>query len=53
MAQPKCPECSVKGVKNILLNLTQSSVAPYEVIYCDKCGHIYGVFPKREKEPQK
>jgi hypothetical protein len=50
MSSPKCPECHVAGISNIVSQRsTQESKtgnAWFEVAYCKSCGHIYGVFPK-------
>jgi hypothetical protein len=50
MAEPRCPNCSVAGVEHIgTKHSTQASKggdAWFEVAYCDRCGHVYGVFPK-------
>ncbi len=44
---PKCPECKVEGPEKIVSrigddrNITDDP--PFYVIYCVKCGHVYGV----------
>ena len=50
MAEPKCNECGVVGLEHIVS--TESSEqskggdAWFNIVYCDNCGHIYGVFAK-------
>jgi len=43
MAEPICPECGEKGMDNIL----NTAHANFMVIYCDKCGYVYNVLPKK------
>ena len=50
-AEPKCPQCSVIGVEHILSRKggsgtakgKQSILSPFNIIYCNECGHVYGV----------
>jgi DnaJ-class molecular chaperone len=50
-AEPKCPVCSIAGTENILSRRGASGTArgkqfvsaPFNVIFCKACGHIYGV----------
>ena len=50
-ADPKCPSCSVVGIDHIISRKGGSSgsrgkqfvLAPFNVIFCDACGHVYGV----------
>lgn len=50
-AEPKCPTCSVVGAENIILRRggggtgrgKQFIAAPFNVIFCKSCGHVYGV----------
>ncbi len=49
VAQPKCPSCQVQGKGNIT-TLPSEQKAPgglarYEIVFCEKCGHVYGVYP--------
>lgn len=54
--QPKCPSCSVRGIEHI----TQADSAIesrggdpwFNVVYCDACGHVYGVFNKVSYGPR-
>ncbi|MFQ5684885.1 MAG: J domain-containing protein [Candidatus Binatia bacterium] len=51
--EPVCPECSAKGVDNLITKkggISDSSrqgksfiQSPFLVVFCSKCGHIYGV----------
>lgn len=48
---PKCPSCSVIGIDHIISRKGGSGgtrgkqfvLAPFNVIFCDACGHVYGV----------
>ena len=48
---PKCPSCSVVGMDHIISRKgggggsrgKQFVLAPFNVIFCDACGHVYGV----------
>lgn len=50
-ADPKCPSCSVLGMDHIISRKGGSGgtrgkqfvLAPFNVIFCDACGHVYGV----------
>jgi DnaJ-class molecular chaperone len=50
-AEPKCPSCSVIGAEHIISRRAGSATArgkqfitaPFNVIFCDSCGHVYGV----------
>ena len=50
MVEPKCPECSTGGKRHIVAeesDLESKDGDPwFEIVYCDQCGHVYGVFPK-------
>jgi transcription elongation factor Elf1 len=40
---PTCPSCKVVGIEHLVAGrLTASDM--YEVVACDACGHVYGVF---------
>lgn len=51
--QPKCPSCSVVGADHIISRKAGSSsargkqfiLAPFNIIFCGACGHVYGVTP--------
>ena len=51
--EPKCPSCSVVGTDHIISRKAGSSstrgkqfvLAPFNIIFCDACGHVYGVTP--------
>lgn len=57
VAKPKCPECGVEGIEHIVSEDSNESSkggdAWFNVAYCDKCGHIYGVFAKYVNAPSK
>ena len=50
MADPKCPSCDAQGIEHITSKesdvKSKGGDAWFEVVYCDKCGHVYGVFTK-------
>lgn len=50
MAVPKCPECYVEGIEHIVSeDSAQASKGEdnwFEVVCCDSCWHVYGVFAK-------
>jgi curved DNA-binding protein CbpA len=49
--EPKCPSCSVVGSDRIVSRKAGSNtargkqfiLAPFNVIFCNACGHVYGV----------
>ena len=49
--EPRCPQCSVVGVDHVISRKSGSGPArgkqfvtsPFQVIFCDRCGHVYGV----------
>jgi curved DNA-binding protein CbpA len=49
--EPKCPKCSAAGVDHIVSRKGGSAssrgkqfvLAPFNVIFCNQCGHVYGV----------
>jgi len=50
-AEPKCPSCAVVGAEHVASRRggaaksrgKQFVQAPFNVVFCDACGHIYGV----------
>lgn len=50
-AEPKCPSCAVVGTDRIVSRKAGSSsgrgkqfvLAPFNIIFCSACGHVYGV----------
>ncbi len=50
MADPTCPACSAEGIENIVSADSQERAKGgnpwFQVVYCDRCGHIYGVIAK-------
>jgi curved DNA-binding protein CbpA len=52
-AEPKCPGCSVVGVDHIVSRKAgagqsrgkQFILAPFNIVFCNACGHVYGVTP--------
>jgi len=49
-AQPKCPDCQAAGLDNIVSAESKekngAGDAWFNIVYCQKCGHIYGIFSK-------
>jgi curved DNA-binding protein CbpA len=51
--EPKCPSCSVSGADHIVSRKggaaasrgKQFILAPFNVVFCKACGHVYGVTP--------
>jgi DnaJ-class molecular chaperone len=51
--QPKCPSCSVVGTDQIISRKAGASsargkqfiLAPFNIVFCSACGHVYGVTP--------
>ena len=51
--EPKCPSCSVVGSDHIISRKAGADSArgkqfirsPFNVIFCNTCGHVYGVTP--------
>lgn len=50
IAEPKCPDCGVRGMDNIVSresNEKSRTKQPwYLVVHCSACGHVYDVFAK-------
>jgi DnaJ-class molecular chaperone len=52
-AEPKCPSCAVVGSEHVLSRRggapagrgKQFILAPFNIVFCDSCGHVYGVTP--------
>jgi uncharacterized Zn finger protein len=50
-AQPQCPHCAVSGTDYIVSRKGGTSagrgkqfvLAPFQIIFCSECGHVYGV----------
>ncbi len=53
MNKPKCPKCEISGTEYIISEESDEKTgAPdfkdpmFYIVYCSKCGHIYGIFNK-------
>ena len=50
MALPRCPSCETEGLEHIVTDDSQQKSRDgkpwFNVIYCDSCGHVYGVLAK-------
>lgn len=48
--EPQCPKCSTVGIDHVISRKAGSGTArgkqfvisPFQVIFCDQCGHVYG-----------
>jgi curved DNA-binding protein CbpA len=53
--EPRCPECSVAGTKYITTKKAVAGAsrgkqfidAPFSIVFCSQCGHVYGVVGTR------
>ncbi|MGG4217299.1 transcriptional regulator [Paenibacillus jamilae] len=56
MAEPKCPECKTVGLEHIVSKesdeKSQGGDPWFDVVHCDECGHVYGVFAKITHQPR-
>lgn len=51
--EPKCPSCSTVGTDHIISRKGGAStsrgkqfvLSPFNVVFCDACGHVYGITP--------
>ena len=49
--EPCCPRCSAVGMDHVISRKSGSSksrgkqfvISPFQVIFCDQCGHVYGI----------
>ena len=49
--EPQCPTCSVVGMDHVISRKSGSGMgrgkqfitSPFQVIFCDQCGHVYGI----------
>ena len=49
--EPECPKCSVVGIDHMISRKSGSGMgrgkqfitSPFQVIFCDQCGHVYGI----------
>ena len=49
--EPQCPNCSVVGMDHVISRKSGSGMgrgkqfitSPFQVIFCDHCGHVYGI----------
>jgi uncharacterized Zn finger protein len=55
MADPKCPECGATGTEHIVSKDSDEQSKGgdpwFNIVHCDKCGHVYGVFAKVVRSP--
>ena len=48
MTTPRCPFCNAQGLQH----LKRHDAGLFFVVYCDKCGAIYGVIPNFQAQSQ-
>ncbi len=49
--EPQCPTCSAVGMDHVISRKSGSGTgrgkqfitSPFQVIFCDQCGHVYGI----------
>ena len=49
--EPRCPQCSAAGMSHVVSRKSGSGpsrgkqfiASPFQVIFCDRCGHVHGV----------
>ena len=49
--EPKCPGCSAMGIDHVISRKGGSGTgrgkqfvnSPFQVVFCDQCGHVYGI----------
>jgi hypothetical protein len=49
--EPQCPTCSAVGMDHVISRKSGSGMgrgkqfitSPFQVIFCDQCGHVYGI----------
>ena len=49
--EPRCPQCLTTGISHVVSRKASSGSGrgkqfisgPFQVIFCDECGHVYGV----------
>lgn len=55
LAEPKCPSCDIQGLKHIVssdsLEESKGGDAWFNIVHCNECGHVYGVFNKVSLTP--
>lgn len=53
MTEPKCPKCEAEGTGHFLYDkvsvplILSDEHTNFMVIYCDQCGYVYNVLPKK------
>ncbi|MCZ6473557.1 MAG: transcriptional regulator [SAR324 cluster bacterium] len=47
--QPVCPKCEIQGKRHIASMASEQKapggLARFEIVMCNGCGHVYGVYP--------
>jgi curved DNA-binding protein CbpA len=51
--EPRCPQCLTTGISHVISRKAtggsgrgkQFISSPFQVIFCDQCGHVYGIAP--------
>lgn len=49
-AQPRCPDCGVRGIEHIVsresTERAKNRLPWFHVVFCEQCGHVYDVIAK-------
>ncbi len=55
-AEPKCPDCGVVGTDHLVATdsgeRSRDGKSWFNIVHCDSCGHVYGVFAKHVFGPR-
>jgi uncharacterized Zn finger protein len=50
MTEPRCPDCNIEGIENIVskesVERSRTRQPWYLVIHCKNCGHVYDILAK-------
>ena len=50
MTEPRCPDCNIEGIENIVskesVERSRTRQPWYLVVYCNNCGHVYDIIAK-------
>jgi hypothetical protein len=54
-SEPKCPSCAIVGIEYISSGesseQSKGGDAWFNIVYCNQCGHIHGIFNKVSLSP--
>ena len=50
MTEPRCPDCNIEGIENIVskesVERSRTRQPWYLVVYCNNCVHVYDILAK-------